>query len=147
MAHYHQGKFKPKNPEKYKGDPTAIIYRSSWELKFMIWLDSTDSILSWGSEETVVPYKSPIDGRMHRYFPDFTAKVRTKSGIKKYMFEIKPKIQTQPPKKQSRITKQYIQKVSTYAINEYKWKYAKEFCRKNGMEFALLTEDDLKITS
>ena len=70
MAAY-QGKFKPKNPSKYKGDPTNIVYRSSWELKLMMYLDTHPNVLKWGSEEIVIPYESPVDGRMHRYFPDF----------------------------------------------------------------------------
>ena len=71
----YKGKFKPKNRTKYKGDPNAIIYRSLWELRFMRYLDTTSSILKWSSEEVVIPYRSPIDGRRHRYFPDFWIKI------------------------------------------------------------------------
>ena len=67
----HQGRFKPKNSAKYVGDPTNIIYRSSYELKFMKWCDINDNITEWGSEEVAIPYRSPIDNRIHRYFPDF----------------------------------------------------------------------------
>ena len=95
----YKGKFKPKNRTKYKGDPDKIIYRSLWELRFMRYLDSTPSILKWSSEEVVVPYRSPIDGRRHRYFPDFWIRVKTSDGsVKESLIEIKPKTQCSPPK-------------------------------------------------
>ena len=65
-----KGMFKPKNPQKYRGDPTNIIYRSSFELKLMVYLDQHPEVISWGSEEIIIPYKSPIDNRYHRYFVD-----------------------------------------------------------------------------
>ena len=70
----YKGKFKPKNPTKYQGDIKEIVYRSSWELKMMKYCDTTKSIIEWGSEELVIPYVSPWDGRYHRYFPDFYIK-------------------------------------------------------------------------
>ena len=83
---YYQGKFSPKNYKKYKGDPTNIIYRSSWELTFMKYCDSNPNVLEWGSEEIVIPYKSPLDNRYHRYFVDFYIKVKEKTGVvKKYL--------------------------------------------------------------
>ena len=77
----YKGFFRPKNPSKYKGDPTNIIYRSRWELKFMVYLDSHPDVLSWGSEEVIIPYRSPIDNKVHRYFPDFVVKKRNPAGI------------------------------------------------------------------
>lgn len=98
MYMYYQGKFSPKNYKKYKGDPTNIIYRSSWELTFMKYCDSNPNVLEWGSEEIVIPYKSPLDNRYHRYFVDFYIKVQEKGGaIKKYLIEVKPKKQTVAP--------------------------------------------------
>ena len=67
----YRGKYKPRCPYKYKGDPTRITYRSLWELKFMKYCDSNINILEWGSEEIALPYRSPIDNKVHRYFPDF----------------------------------------------------------------------------
>ena len=67
----YKGKYRPTHPSKYRGKPTNIIYRSLWELKFMKYCDSNKNILEWGSEEVIVPYRSPIDNRYHRYFPDF----------------------------------------------------------------------------
>ena len=87
----YKGKYKPSYPQKYKGDPTNIIYRSLWERKFMVYCDLNENVLEWSSEEKCVAYRSPIDGRAHRYFPDFLIKVKEENGsIKKYMIEIKP---------------------------------------------------------
>ena len=71
MTKSYSGKFKPSYPGKYKGDPTNIIYRSLWERKFMVWCDRNINVEEWGSEEIIIPYISPVDGRVHRYFPDF----------------------------------------------------------------------------
>jgi hypothetical protein len=140
----HKGKFTPINPQKYKGDPTNIIYRSSWEKRVMLWLDKHSQVVSWSSEEVVVPYKSPADGRFHRYFVDFYAQIRGKDGkLNSYLLEIKPKKQATEPEIKSRITKQYINEVVTYAINQAKWKAATEYCKDRGWEFKVLTEDHL----
>ena len=126
------------------GDHKNIIYRSSWECKMMDWLDRNPSILSWNSEEIIVPYKSPIDGRYHRYFPDFLVKVQTKDGkTKTMMIEIKPKKQTAPPQPQQKKTKRYINEVMTWGVNEAKWKAANEYCLDRGWEFTIMTEDHL----
>jgi hypothetical protein len=140
----YSGRFIPKNPQKYIGDSNNIIYRSSWEAKVMNWLDQNPSILSWASEEMTVPYISPVDGRWHRYFPDFVVKVRTKENtLKTMMLEVKPKRQTEEPEKKKRITKQYINEVKTYGVNQSKWKAATEFCIDRGWEFKIITEDHL----
>ena len=140
----YSGLFKPRNPQKYIGDHTNIIYRSSWECRVMDWLDRNPSILSWGSEEVVVPYKSPVDGRKHRYFVDFIVKSLSQDGkTKTILIEVKPKKQTEPPKTPKRKTKQYINEVVTYAINQAKWKAATEYCSDRGWEFKVLTEEHL----
>ena len=142
----YKGKFRPSNSSKYKGDPTNIIYRSLWERKFMVYCDKNQNILEWGSEELALPYRSPIDGRIHRYFPDFYIKVKESTGqIKKYLIEVKPKRQTVEPAVQKRKTKQYIYEVVEYAKNQAKWKAAKEFCKDRLWEFKIITEDDLGI--
>jgi hypothetical protein len=147
MSKYLQGKYIVKNKEKYLGDYKNVIYRSSWELKFLAWCDNTDNVVGFSSEEIIVPYKSPIDNRFHRYFVDCFAKIKTKEGgIKSYLIEIKPKKQTKPPEIKKRVTKQYITEVTTWAVNEAKWKAATEFCADRGWEFKILTEDDLNIT-
>ena len=142
----YSGKYRPLNRKKYKGDPTNIIYRSLWELKFMKYCDSNENVLEWGSEEIVIPYISPLDNRVHRYFPDFYVRVRSKTGrIEKLIIEIKPLKQTAPPKKQSRRTKKYITEVTTYAVNEAKWAAAKEYCKDRQWQFKILTEKELRI--
>ena len=137
----YQGKYRPTFPRKYKGDYHNIIYRSSWEYKFLVWCDWSSSVTEWGSEEIVIPYISPADGRRHRYFPDFYVKI----GRKKYMVEVKPLRQTKQPKKQKKQTKAYITEVVTYAINQAKWEAAKEYCKDRGWEFMLITEKELKV--
>ena len=142
----YSGKFRPSNKHKYKGDPTNIIYRSLWERKFMVWCDKNVNVLEWGSEEIIIPYVSPIDRRIHRYFPDFYVRVRTRSGrIEKFIIEVKPKRQTAPPKRQKRVTKKYLSEVKTYAVNEAKWKAAEEYCADRRMQFMILTEKELKV--
>ena len=140
----YSGRFTPKNPQKYVGNHKNIIYRSSWEAKVMTWLDKSPDIISWASEELIIPYISPVDGKAHRYFPDFLVKVRNKQGsLNTLLIEIKPKRQATEPVKKSRITKQYIREVVTYSVNQAKWKAANEYCLDRGWEFKILTEQDL----
>ena len=142
----YSGKYQTLNPKKYKGDPRQIFYRSLWELKFMKWCDTHNHILEWGSEEIVVPYRSPVDGRMHRYFVDFYIKVQAQTGVtKKYLIEIKPKKQTVEPKIPKRKTPRYITEVTTYVTNQAKWEAAREWCTDRRMEFLILTEDHLNV--
>jgi len=142
----YKGKYQPSYPQKYKGDPTNIIYRSLWERKFMKYCDLNENILEWGSEEIYVWYKSPIDRKSHRYFPDFYIKVKESTGkIKKYIIEIKPKKQTTPPPKPKRQTKGYIREAYEYAKNQAKWEAAKEWCLDRGYEFRVFTEKELGI--
>ena len=142
----YKGKYQPSFPKKYKGDPTNIVYRSLWERKFMVYCDNNDRILEWGSEEIALPYRSPVDNKVHRYFPDFYIKVKESNGeIKKYLIEIKPKKQTIEPIPQKRKTKGYIYEVYEYAKNQAKWTAAEEFCKDRQWEFKVLTEQDLNI--
>ena len=144
---YNQGYFRPQNPQKYIGDPNNIVYRSGWELKFMKWCDRNENILEYGSEEFFIPYFDPTTNRVRRYFPDFIIKVREQSGeVKKYVIEIKPKRQTIPPVQTSKKrTRTFINEVKTYAVNEAKWKAAREFCADRMIEFRIITEDQLGI--
>ena len=142
----YKGKYRPSRPKKYRGDPTNIIYRSLWELKFMKYCDSNKNILEWGSEEVIVPYRSPIDNRYHRYFPDFYIKVRESTGkIKRMIIEIKPQKQCIEPKVQKKKTRSYVYQVCEYAKNQAKWEAAKEFCEDRQWEFKVLTENELGI--
>lgn len=142
----YSGKYLPNNCKKYKGNPTMIFYRSLWELKFMKWCDSNHNVLEWGSEEIIVPYRSPLDGKYHRYFVDFYIKVRTKQNeIKKFLIEIKPKKQTKEPTIQKRKTARYINEVTTYVVNQAKWEAAREWAADHQLEFLILTEDHLNV--
>jgi hypothetical protein len=144
---YRQGKFRPSKPEKYKGDPTNIVYRSSYELKFMQYCDLTESVNEWRSEEFFIPYISPIDNKVHRYFPDFFVKYRDKNGIPRTLVvEIKPqKDLNMPEQNPKRKTKSWAYRVKTWAVNQAKWKAAKEWCADRKYEFRILTEKELGI--
>lgn len=137
----YQGFYRPSFPQKYKGDPKNIVYRSSWEYKFMKWCDITPSVLEWGSEEIIIPYISPVDGKKHRYFPDFYVKI----GNEKYLVEVKPFKQTREPQTQKKITKRYINEVVTWSVNKAKWKAAEEFCNDLNWKFMIITEKELKV--
>ena len=140
----YKGRFTPKNPHKYRGDPTNIIFRSLWELTCMRRFDENPNIIEWSSEETIVPYISPIDNRRHRYFPDFLIKTRQTDGsIKTFLVEVKPKKETIEPKPQKRKTRKYITEVMTWAKNQAKWKAAEEYCLDRGWEFLKMTEDTI----
>ena len=142
----YKGKYYPSYPRKYKGDPTNIIYRSLWERKFMVYCDKNDNILEWASEEIAIPYRSPVDNRVHRYFPDFYMKVKERGGkVKRYVIEVKPAKQTKPPVKPKRQTKGYIREAYEYAKNQAKWKMAREFCAHRQWEFKVVTEKELGI--
>ena len=143
---FRQGRFNPQNPEKYLGDVRNIIYRSSWELRFLRWCDQNVNIIEYGSEEFFIPYMSPVDNRVHRYYPDFIIKVRHKDkSIKRYVVEVKPDKQTRPPKQGKRVTKSFIYETKTYAVNQAKWKAAQEWCKDRLLEFKIITEKELGI--
>ena len=141
----YKGRYFPSNPKKYRGNPNQIIYRSLWERKVMVYCDKNDAILECGSEEIIVPYLSPWDGRIHRYFPDFYMKVRQADGsTKKFIIEVKPKAQTKEPiRNPKRKTKKWFGEVKNWGINQAKWKSAEEYCKDQGMEFKIFTEDHI----
>ena len=141
----YKGKYIPKNPQKYKGDPSQVIYRSLWERKFMVYCDRNDKVIEWGSEEVIVPYRSPWDGKIHRYFPDFYIKIKQVSGgVKKFIIEVKPEYQCkQPTKTPKKRTRKWYNEVKTWGINNAKWKSAIDWCENRGMEFKILTEKHL----
>ena len=146
---YYKGKFRPESPEKYKGNPRNIIYRSMWERRFMIYCDRNENIVEWGSEVFIVPYKSPIDGKVHRYFPDFYVKVKQHDHTtKKFLIEIKPQNQTKPPKANpKRKTRSWYYAVREWGKNQAKWEAAASYSAKRNMEFKVLTEHDLGLNN
>ena len=146
MAESIKSLFKPTKPKKYKGDATNIICRSTWERKFCNWCDINENILEWGSDEFWIPYRSPIDNKTHRYFPDFIIKVKESTGeVKTYVIEVKPKRQTNPPIKKKRVSKSYLYEIKTYSVNQAKWKAADEWCKDRKIEFKIITENELGI--
>ena len=140
---FHKRKFIPIFPEKYTGDPTHIIMRSSWETRFASWCDKNPSVLKWSSEETVIPYRCPTDSRIHRYFVDF--KITVSTG-KTYIVEVKPAAQTQPPIYPGRQTQRYITESLTFMKNKAKWEAAIEFAKDRGWEFKIITEKELGLS-
>ncbi len=143
---FRQGIFKPIYSEKFVGakDP---VYRSSYELKFFRWADTNSNILAWGSENIIIPYTSPLDGRVHRYFVDNFVIFKDKNNVKqKFLIEIKPSSQVAKPinvKNKQRRTILYEQK--TWIINQAKWKAAEEWSKRKGYKFLILTEKELGI--
>lgn len=134
----------PKNPHKYRGDVNNIWVRSSLERKVLNWLDKDERVIEYSSEEIIIPYKSPIDSKFHRYYPDVYAKMKTSNGtIVEYLIEIKPYKQTLAPKVKNKITKTYINEVCTWGVNSAKWEAATIFCRKRGWVFKKLTEQEI----
>ena len=143
----YKGKFRPKRPKKYKGDPTQISYRSLWVKKFMEYCDLTENISQWQSEEFWIPYKSPLDNKVHRYFPDFFIKYRDALGkTRNVVIEVKPAKQLKMPKKNpKKRTKSWAYEVQTYVVNQAKWKAAESYCADRKYEFRIMTEKELGI--
>lgn len=143
---YIQGKYTVKNPKKYKGDITNVIYRSSWERNVLLWLDNHPNCIQFSSEETIIPYFSPVDEKWHRYFVDFMALFKYKDGsVKKFLIEVKPYSQTLKPVRGKKKEKTFLNEAITYTINQAKWEAAQKFADANGMKFIVATEKELGI--
>lgn len=154
----YSGRFRPKNPQKYKGDPTNIRWRSTWELMVFRRCDEHPDVIWWQSEELAIPYMKPLPSKkgksrkMSRYFPDLIVHKHIGDGkTETVMIEIKPKKQTMPPnanKKHNtptgRVSRRYLNEVATYAVNEAKWEAAQRYCRERGWRWQILTEDHIK---
>lgn len=137
MSKFAQGLYTPKNPEKYvgKGKPR---YRSGWEHAFMRFCDTNDNILQWASESITIPYRNPITGKQTVYVPDFLVMYRTKDNTTRAeLIEIKPKKQSVIESKAS------AQERAIVAVNYAKWDAAVKWCRRNGLSFRVVTEDDI----
>ena len=142
----YSGKYIPKNPNKYLGDSNNIFWRSLWERRVMVHLDENPNVIEWSSEEIVIPYVSPVDNRWHRYFPDFLVRVKNKNGIlETIILEVKPEKQSIPPTIKKKITRQYIQEVATYGVNQAKWNAAVEYCKDKNWKFRVITEKNIGI--
>lgn len=140
----YKGKYPLKNPQKYKGNKNNIIFRSLWELRLFKYLDLSSFVTEWASEEVVVQYISPVDGKPHNYFVDIYAKIKNNDGKeKKYLIEVKPKKETVPPRTPHKNTHKYREEAKKFLNNMAKWESAKKFAERYGMEFVVLTEEDL----
>lgn len=139
--HFRQGVFVPKNKEKFDGE--QAIYRSGLELKYFKKLDENPNVIKWGSENVVVPYF--FENKWHKYYIDLYVVFKVGDKIKKFFIEIKPQEQVEQPQI-GRFNKQerYLKECATWQKNLTKWKYAKEYAEKNGFEFHVLTERDVK---
>ena len=156
MAEWKQNYFTPKFPEKVL-NTNPIFYRSSYEERFMNCCDLNKNVIKWGSEIIVIPYINEVDGRPHRYITDFYTEIRDVSGnIIKCIIEVKPENQSErldesgnlilpkePKKKSAKAIQNYINKVNMIRKNHSKWKAAREYCRKMGYHFQVITEQHL----
>ena len=142
----HVGKYKVHNKAKYVADLQEVVYRSSWELKYMKYLDRHPSVIEWASENVIIPYYNQIEKKTRRYFVDFYVKIQNPEGvIKKYIIEVKPASQCKPPKKRKRISIKYKNDLKRFIVNQSKFKAARKWAEKRGMEFIILTEKELDI--
>jgi hypothetical protein len=145
---FHKRIYKPLFPEKYAGDPTCIIMRSSWETRFASWCDKNPAVIKWSSEETIIPYRCPTDDKVHRYFVDFKIQIKTKDGLlKTYLIEVKPAKQTQPPVYPGRNTQRYLTESMAFIKNQAKWKAATDWAKDRGYEFKIITEYELGLAA
>ncbi len=138
-----KGYFKPRHPEKYLGDLNNIVYRSSWELSFMNFLDGNICVEKWGSEIIAIPYRKPTTGRIHKYYPDFWVKYRKNGKTIQEVIEVKPYRETKAPKTTGKNKKTQLYESITWSINKAKWRSAKLFCDKYGLNWRILTEKEL----
>jgi hypothetical protein len=137
MSKFAQGVYKVTNPLKYVGKREPR-YRSGWELAFMRFCDTNDNILQWASESIVIPYRHPLTGKMTNYVPDFLITYRTKDNrMCAEVIEIKPKKQSVIESKASARDRAVV------AVNYSKWDAATKWCRRQGLQFRVITEDDI----
>jgi hypothetical protein len=135
----YSGRYQVKNPKKYAGDYTKVIYRSLWERNVFRWCDDNPKVKKWSSEEIVVPYFYDVDKKYHRYYVDLKIVMEGKT----LLVEIKPEKETTPPTGQ-RKTKQYINEGLTYIKNMNKWEAASSYAKDRGWDFQIWTEKTLQ---
>lgn len=143
---YQQGRYRLHHPEKYQGDASDVIYRSSWERKLNRFLDLNPSVIKWSSEELAIPYYSQADGKMRRYFVDYVVQVQGSSGaMKTFLVEVKPHSQTIKPRRGKKREKTFLKECYDYQVNQDKWAAATDYAKKHGMEFKIFDEYTLGI--
>ena len=137
----YKGRYKIKNPDKYLGNPTNVIFRYLWERNTFRWCENNPKVRAWSSEEIVVPYKCKVDNKLHRYFVDLYVEMNNGQTI---LVEFKPKKETLPPKQPKRKTKKFLNEVITFSKNQDKWEAADQYARHKGWKFQVWTEETLK---
>jgi len=145
---YRQGYFTPRHPEKYAGSTTDIIYRSSWELKFMEFCDGSDNVIEWGSESVAIAYFNPLTKKPAKYWIDCYMKVKGKEGVEtRWLIEVKPNKYLEKPTAPKRLTESalmsYARHAKAYLINSAKFEAAQDYARTHNMKFGIITENFL----
>lgn len=140
-SRYHQGIFVPMNQDKFIGK--TCIYRSGLELKFMRFCDNNPNVIKWGSECVTIPYYSKIDNKWHKYYVDNFVHIKEGDVTKKYLVEIKPHKKTQPPTTKYKKKSHLLYEQTEWVVNTCKWDAAKDFCKRNKMNFIIITEKEL----
>lgn len=143
-----QGYFRPVNLDKYMGDPNNIIFRSSWEFKFLKWCDTSPTVLRYASEPIGIVYYNPLDHRPHTYYVDFYVITQGTDGTEqKWLIEVKPLKYVNPPTTPQRMTDKqtanYVWAAKQYVINQAKFEAAKAFAAQRGVKFGIITENFL----
>ena len=139
-----QGRYHPRNPEKYVGDVNKIRFMSSWEREAHQFFDNNPNIIRWSSEEIKIPYIKPTDGKLHHYYPDYWIEYKNRAGqIVQEIIEVKPATQTRPPVLKGKRKKQQLYESITWAINVAKWKACQDFCNKYNIKFRIITENHM----
>jgi hypothetical protein len=137
MSRWAQGTYEVVNQDKYVGS-RAPRYRSGWELSFMRFCDNNNHVLQWASESIQIPYRHPLTGKQTIYVPDFFITYRTKNNTTRAeLIEIKPKKQSVVESKMSSRDRAVV------AINYAKWAAAEAWCRRQGITFRVITEDQM----
>lgn len=137
MAKWAQGIYEVKNPQKYVGTKKPR-YRSGWEMAFMRFCDENRNVVQWASESIQIPYRNPFTGKQTIYVPDFLVVYQDKTGQTiAEMIEIKPKKQTLIESRASNRDRAVV------ALNHAKWAAAGAYCKRLGINFRVITEDDL----
>lgn len=130
----------PVNTEKYCG-MYPIICRSSWEERMCQWLDYNKQVIEWSSEGHRIPYYDTTQNKNRIYYPDFYAMFKNRN---KFIIEVKPTKDCRLPRtKGGKSQKTMMIREHTFLVNQAKFKAAKEYCKKLGMKFVIITEKDL----
>lgn len=135
---FARGKFIPAHPEKYIGHKQPT-YRSSWEWTFMRFCDNNEAIQKWACEAISIPYRDPLTGRQTIYVPDFFIQYVDKNGkMNVDLLEIKPANQAILEK----VGKNKVNQAQ-FIRNKAKWEAANAWCKKQGIRFRIITENEL----